>query len=51
MEITFPELARVCLQENERRLAAYDARLIRPVFVPNMIRFALRFMKTSARAA
>lgn len=45
VEITFPELARVCLQENDRRLANYDPRLIRPVFVPNMIRFALRFMK------
>jgi hypothetical protein len=51
VELSFPELARVCLRENERRLAPYDARLIRPVFVPNMIRFALRFMKTPPAAA
>jgi hypothetical protein len=51
VEITFPELARVCLRENDRRLAPYDARLIRPMFVPNMIRFALRFMKAPPVAA
>ncbi|HXA40583.1 MAG TPA: hypothetical protein VNW53_16410 [Phenylobacterium sp.] len=51
VEITFPELARVCLRENDRRLAAYDPRLIRPVFVPNMIRLALRFMKAPPVAA
>jgi hypothetical protein len=43
VEITFPELARICLEENDRRLSAYDARLIRPKFVPRMIRVALRF--------
>jgi hypothetical protein len=51
VEITFPELARVCLQENDRRLTPYDARLIRPVFVPNMVRFALRFMRAPPAAA
>jgi hypothetical protein len=51
VEITFPELARICLQENDRRLSPYDPRLIRPVFVPNMIRFALRFMKAPPVAA
>jgi hypothetical protein len=45
VEISFGELARICLAENDRRLAPYDARLIRPAFVPNMIRLALRFMK------
>jgi hypothetical protein len=45
VEITFAELARICLAENDRRLAPYDRRLIRPVFVPNMMRLALRFMK------
>src|SRR5437899_10404246 len=34
VEIGFGELARICLEENDRRLAPYDARLIRPVFVP-----------------
>jgi hypothetical protein len=45
VEISFAGLARVCLEENARRLAPYDPRLIRPVFVPNMLRLALKFMK------
>lgn len=45
VEVSFGELARICIAENDRRLAPYDARLIRPVFVPNMMRLALRFMK------
>ena len=43
VEVTFPQLARICLAENDRRLAVYDQRLIRPRFVPAMMRFALRF--------
>jgi hypothetical protein len=43
VEVTFPELARICLSENDRRLAPYDPRLIRPRFVPAMMRLALRF--------
>src|SRR6201991_4895280 len=43
VEVSFPELARICLAENDRRLAPYDARLIRPKFVPAMMRLALRF--------
>jgi hypothetical protein len=45
VDIDFPKLARICLKENDRRLAPYDPRLIRPRFVPAMIRLALRFMK------
>ena len=44
VEIEFPELAAICLAENDRRLAVYDERLIRPKFVPGAIRLALRFM-------
>ncbi|HEX4708839.1 hypothetical protein [Phenylobacterium sp.] len=51
VEISFGGLARICLAENDRRLAPYDARLIRPRFVPNMIRLALRFMNTPPSAA
>ena len=47
VEISFPELAAICLKENDRRLAAYDPRLIRPRFVPAMIRLALRVMGKS----
>ena len=50
VEVTFPELAAICLAENDRRLAPYDPRLIRPRFVPAMIRLALRFMRKRAAA-
>jgi len=43
VEVSFPELAQICLAENDRRLAPYDQRLIRPRFVPAMMRLALRF--------
>ena len=42
VEVTFPELAAICLGENDRRLAPYDQRLIRPRFVPACMRLALR---------
>jgi hypothetical protein len=48
VDIDFPQLARICLKENDRRLVPYDARLIRPRFVPGMIRLVLRFMKEKA---
>ncbi|HEX4199133.1 MAG TPA: hypothetical protein VHZ26_16980, partial [Caulobacteraceae bacterium] len=41
-EVTFAALARRCLEENDRRLAPYDPRLLRPRFVPAMVRLALR---------
>ena len=44
VEVSFAELARICLSENDRRLAGYDQRLIRPKFVPGAMRLALRFM-------
>ena len=45
VEVSFAELARICLAENDRRLARYDTRLIRPHMVPAVIRLALRFTK------
>jgi hypothetical protein len=52
VEISFPELARLCLEENDRRLSPYDKRLVRPRFVPAMIRLALLFgPKPKAKAA
>ena len=42
VEVTFAELAKICLAENDRRLGVYDKRLLRPRFVPKMIRLALR---------
>ena len=50
VEISFPDLARICLAENDRRLGVYDARLIRPRFVPAMLRLALKFLPKPAAA-
>ncbi len=44
VEIEFPELAAICLSENDRRLAPYDQRLIRPRFVPGAVRLAVKLM-------
>lgn len=38
---TFLEL---CLSENDKRLAPYDTRLIRPTLMPSLVRFALFFI-------
>lgn len=35
----------LCLAENERRMAGYDARLMRPETVPRLARLARRFVK------
>ncbi|MBV8935533.1 MAG: ferritin-like domain-containing protein [Alphaproteobacteria bacterium] len=35
----------ICLEENERRLSGYDFRLLRPHFVPRLVRFVRRFMR------
>jgi hypothetical protein len=40
--VTLTKLAQICLAENERRLAPYDERLLRPRFVPRLVRWALR---------
>ena len=39
------DLFALCLAENDRRMAGYDPRLLRPATVPALIRFALRWMK------
>lgn len=38
------ELFEICLAENDRRMAGYDQRLLRPTFVPSMIRLINRFL-------
>jgi hypothetical protein len=45
VEVTFKQLAAICLKENDRRLAPYDERLIRPTFVPTMMRLAMRLIR------
>ena len=37
--------------ENERRLAPFDARLLRPRMMPALVRFASRFMPREKQAA
>jgi len=44
-DINVSELMTICLSENNRRMTAYDARLLRPRTVPALVRFALRFMR------
>jgi hypothetical protein len=39
------ELIDLCLQENDRRMAGYDRRLLRPNTVPKVARLALWFLK------
>jgi hypothetical protein len=39
-----PDLMRLCLSENDRRMAKYDSRLLRPVLVPSLVKLALRFL-------
>ncbi|MDB6085012.1 MAG: hypothetical protein JWN43_2893 [Gammaproteobacteria bacterium] len=40
-----PALLELCLAENDRRMAGYDGRLIRPAVVPVLVRLALRILK------
>jgi hypothetical protein len=41
----------LCLAENERRMAGYDPRLLRPQVMPRLLRFARRFLRSPAAAA
>jgi hypothetical protein len=44
-DVSAAELMRICLAENDRRFAGYDARLRRPTTMPNLVRFVLRFVR------
>jgi hypothetical protein len=44
VDISASQLMDICLGENERRLGGYDKRLLRPNFVPRMVRLARSFM-------
>ena len=41
----------LCTAENERRLAPFDARLLRPRMMPALVRFAARFMPREKAAS
>ncbi len=46
-EIDVPGLMDLCLAENDRRLGAYDLRLMRPTFFPRLVRLARPFLGKS----
>ncbi len=52
-ELSARSFLELCLAENDRRLASYDARLPRPRLVPAAVRLALRFLPSgdNGRAA
>ena len=50
-DIDVAELIDICLAENQRRMGAYDPRLLRPFAVPALARLARRFMRSSAKSA
>ena len=45
------ERERLEAAENERRLAGYDERLMRPMVMPRLVRLALRFLRRAKPAA
>jgi hypothetical protein len=44
VDLSPAELLDICLAENDRRLGVYDTRLLRPRFVPAMVRLIRRFL-------
>jgi hypothetical protein len=44
VDLSLAGLIDVCLEENDRRLAGYDARLLRPTLVPRLMRVARFFL-------
>ena len=44
VDMKVPDLMKLCLAENDRRMAKYDARLLRPVLVPSLVKLALKFL-------
>lgn len=48
-DIKAAELMQICLAENDRRMASYDPRLLRPTTVPALVRLAARFMRLGQR--
>jgi hypothetical protein len=44
-DVSVGELMAICLEENDRRFAGYDQRLVRPTTTPSLARLALRFIR------
>ena len=52
VDVDVAELMDICLAENDRRLAGYDLRLLRPTTMPWLVRFARRtFLKSHPKTA
>jgi len=45
IDLSAAALIDICLEENQRRLAGYDARLLRPQVVPRLARLIRRFLR------
>jgi hypothetical protein len=43
--LTIKSFMKLCLAENDRRMARYDARLVRPLAMPRLIRAAMPFLR------
>jgi hypothetical protein len=51
IDLSLRALLDICLAENDRRLAGYDPRLLRPMTVPRLARFVRWFMRDPKPAA
>jgi len=51
VDVNLRDLMGLCLAENDRRFAGYDARLRRPTTMPNLTRFARRFVRRPRASA
>jgi hypothetical protein len=49
VDVSFSDLARLCIEENESRLKPYDRRLLRPRLVPGILRLLIRLRDAFAR--
>ncbi len=50
-DLSIGDLLELALSENDRRLAGYDPRLLKPEFVPTLARIALWFMGRKSKRA
>jgi hypothetical protein len=48
-DIDVAEFIDICLAENERRMSAYDRRLLRPFVIPALAKLARRFMRSGPK--
>jgi hypothetical protein len=51
VDLSIAALIDICLEENDRRLAGYDPRLLRPKVMPCLVRLIRRFVRAPRRQA